>query len=208
MLAIDKNEKIYQKDLIKKLLLSTKYKSEKNIRTPDAQFVFCIDVRSEPMRHALESKGNYETFGFAGFFGIAATIENQISKEFYSSCPVLLKPKHKIVEKSSFSEFELQKEIERFKKFGIVKKFYQSLKYGFTTPFVLAEAIGVWSGGWMAFHSVAPKSANKVKKKLNNHNGRSYKTTPFLEGLSLEDQLSRAKGALATMGLIPFPTIN
>jgi uncharacterized protein YbcC (UPF0753/DUF2309 family) len=201
MLAIDKNEKIYQKDLIKKLLLSTKSKSEKNDSTPDAQFVFCIDVRSEPMRRALESKGNYETFGFAGFFGIAATIENQISKESYSSCPVLLKPKHKIVEKSSFSELELQREIERFKKFGTVKKFYQSLKYGFTTPFVLAEAIGVWSGGWMAFHSVAPKSANKVKKKLNNHSGCSSKTVPFLEGLSLEDQLSSAKGALATMGL-------
>ena len=201
MLAINKNEKIYQKDLVQKLLISSKSKSEENIKTPDAQFVFCIDVRSEPMRRALESKGNYETFGFAGFFGIAATIENQISKESYSSCPVLLKPKHKIVEQSSFSELELQKEIERFKKFGIVKKFYQSLKYGFTTPFVLAEAIGVWSGGWMAFHSVAPKSANKVKKKLNNHNGRGSKTVPFLEGLSLEDQLASAKGALATMGL-------
>ncbi len=201
MLAINKNEKIYQKDLVQKLLIPSKSKPEKNLKTPDAQFVFCIDVRSEPMRRAIEAKGNYETFGFAGFFGIAATIENQISKESYSSCPVLLKPKHKIIEKSSFSELELQKEIERFKKFGIVKKFYQSLKYGFTTPFVLAEAIGVWSGGWMAFHSVAPKSANKVKKKLNSHNGRGSKTAPFLEGLSLEDQLASAKGALATMGL-------
>ena len=201
MLAIDKNEKIYQKDLIEKLLLSTKSQSEKNDKTPDAQFVFCIDVRSEPMRRALESKGNYETFGFAGFFGIPVKIENEITQESYSSCPVLLKPQHKIVEKSSFSELELQKEIERFKKFGIVKKFYQSLKYGFTTPFVLAETIGIWSGGWMAFHSVAPKSANKVKKKLNNHSGRSSKTAPFLESLSLEDQLSSAKGALATMGL-------
>lgn len=201
MVAIDKNEKIYQKDLIEKLIIQSKLESEKNKKTPDAQFVFCIDVRSEPMRFALELQGNYETFGFAGFFGIAAQIENQISKESYSSCPVLLKPKHKIVEKSSSSELELQKEIERFKKFGIVKKFYQSLKYGFTTPFVLAEAIGVWSGGWMAFHSVAPKSAIKVKKKLNNHTGCSSKTTPFLEGLSLEDQLASAKGALTTMGL-------
>lgn len=201
MLAIHKNEKIYQKDLVQKLLISSKSKSEKNPKTPDAQFVFCIDVRSEPMRRAIEAKGNYETFGFAGFFGIATTIENQISKESYSSCPVLLKPKHKIVEKSAFSELELRKEIERFKKFGIVKKFYQSLKYGFTTPFVLAEAIGIWSGGWMAFHSVAPKSANKVKKKLNNQNNRGSKTVPFLEGLSLEDQLASAKGALTTMGL-------
>ncbi len=103
MLAIDRNEKIYQKDLIKKLLISAKSKSEKNTKTPDAQFVFCIDVRSEPMRRALESKGNYETFGFAGFFGIPVKIENEITQESYSSCPVLLKPQHKIAEKPSCS---------------------------------------------------------------------------------------------------------
>ncbi|NBV07272.1 MAG: DUF2309 family protein [Proteobacteria bacterium] len=201
MAEIEKNEKIYQKDLVQKLLISSKSKSEKNTKTPDAQFIFCIDVRSEPMRRALESKGNYETFGFAGFFGIPVKIENKITKESYSSCPVLLKPQHKIVEKSSCSELQLQKEIARFKKFGVVKKFYQSLKYGFTTPFVLAEAIGVWSGGWMTFHSLAPKAANKIKQKLNDQLKQTSKTNPSLEDLSLEDQLAYAKGALTTIGL-------
>ena len=198
ILEIEKNEKIYQRDLIQKL---SKSKEQESHKTADAQFVFCIDVRSEPMCRAIESKGNYQTFGFAGFFGVPVKIENEITEESYASCPVLLQPKHKITKKSSCSNQHLQKQIQGFKRFGLIKKMYQSLKYGFTTPFVLAEAIGILSGSWMLFHSVTPKTANKMKQKINHKIRPTSSTIPSLEELSFEDQLGYAKGALTTMGV-------
>ena len=66
--------------------------------TPEAQLIFCIDVRSEPFRKSLESTGDYQTLGFAGFFGIPVQITNKIAGTSYPSCPVLLRPKHEVFE--------------------------------------------------------------------------------------------------------------
>lgn len=58
---------------------------------PDAQLVFCIDVRSERMRRAVEATGAYETFGFAGFFGVALRYTTPEGPSF-DQCPALIRP--------------------------------------------------------------------------------------------------------------------
>jgi len=65
---------------------------------PRAQLVFCIDVRSESFRRHIEAQGPYETFGFAGFFGIPISHQAFDSEERSYLCPVLLSPNHAVTE--------------------------------------------------------------------------------------------------------------
>ncbi|MEM7641909.1 MAG: DUF2309 domain-containing protein [Pseudomonadota bacterium] len=60
---------------------------------PAIQAAFCIDVRSEVFRRALESADEgVETIGFAGFFGLPVTHHAAASDIEEARSPVLLKP--------------------------------------------------------------------------------------------------------------------
>jgi len=65
---------------------------------PHGQLVFCIDVRSESFRRHIEAQGSYETFGFAGFFGIPINHQAFDNNQRADLCPVLLTPNHAVTE--------------------------------------------------------------------------------------------------------------
>ncbi|TDL81489.1 DUF2309 domain-containing protein [Palleronia sediminis] len=60
---------------------------------PEIQAAFCIDVRSERMRRALESVApSVQTIGFAGFFGLAVAHRDHASDIVEARAPILLRP--------------------------------------------------------------------------------------------------------------------
>ncbi len=64
-----------------------------DIAPPLLQVAFCIDVRSEVFRRALESLGpRIQTLGFAGFFGLTASHHRFASDVAEHRLPVLLNP--------------------------------------------------------------------------------------------------------------------
>ncbi|KAA9395861.1 DUF2309 domain-containing protein [Haloarcula sp. CBA1130] len=65
---------------------------------PDAQMVFCIDTRSEIIRRHIEAAGDYETHGYAGFFGIPMEYQGYDADVSVDACPPILEPQHRITD--------------------------------------------------------------------------------------------------------------
>lgn len=197
MAAITQAEDLYRLPLLRELASQALDQPH----TPAAQLVFCIDVRSEPFRRALEAQGDYETLGFAGFFGLPVRIEDSVTQEFYASCPVLLKPKHTIKESPAGSSEACQKDYAGYAQLTAFKRFYQSLKYTFTAPFALVETLGLASGVWMGLRSFTPILAMQIKTAMTQMIRPPVPITPALETIALAEQCAYAEGALSTMGL-------
>ncbi len=70
LLWLEAWEKTYENQLMQ--TITSKQDSEKeNVKQTKAQFVFCIDVRSEVFRRKLEEAGDFETLGISRLFRIA-----------------------------------------------------------------------------------------------------------------------------------------
>lgn len=68
---------------------------------PTAQFLFCIDVRSESIRRRLEQSGRFETYGVAGFFGLPIVLQDATGLNTRPALPVIVEPKHMVRETSN-----------------------------------------------------------------------------------------------------------
>ncbi|MGX1500992.1 uncharacterized protein YbcC (UPF0753/DUF2309 family) [Labrenzia sp. MBR-25] len=85
----DAAERAYQRSLAQSLTNTAVNTGAR----PALQAAFCIDVRSEVFRRALENQSpSIETLGFAGFFGLPAAHRDHGSDVEEKHLPVLLKP--------------------------------------------------------------------------------------------------------------------
>lgn len=155
------------------------------LQRPAVQAVFCIDVRSEVYRRALESAWpQARTLGFAGFFGMP--LDYGLDGEApHARCPVLLRPSLEVRGHSR----------ERAGPAGawtMAASIWAQLKQSAVSGFGFVEAFGLSYGAKLAASAagLGTKSPPPPTPRLQ------------AEGVTLAQRLDLAEGALRGMSLV------
>jgi uncharacterized protein YbcC (UPF0753/DUF2309 family) len=173
----------------------------------EVQAAFCIDVRSEPLRRALESTWPaVQTIGFAGFFGLPVAYTPLATAARRPQLPGLLAPALDVTDTivpAASRENETMSEIvrgARRKRFALTDQVHAASRWpGASFSFVEAAGLGYAGKLWQW---LKPSRQARVRDDLAGVPGR-YKALcrPVLDGLDVGAKADLAARVLQTMGI-------
>ncbi|MGP9821535.1 YbcC family protein [Salinarimonas sp. NSM] len=116
---------------------------------PAVQAAFCIDVRSEVFRRALETVApDVQTIGFAGFFGLSIEYVPFGRRKGGAQCPVLLKPAFVVCEEVGGAGAGENAEIAGRRRLRQeAAKAWKTFKQSAVSSFAYVEAAGLLFAG-------------------------------------------------------------
>ncbi|WP_225205410.1 DUF2309 domain-containing protein [Novosphingobium huizhouense] len=140
------------------------------VERPAAQLVFCIDVRSEPMRRAIEAAGaaagTFETYGYAGFFGLPIALQPVLGRTPRKQLPVLLAPAHHVAEAPLPGRTDEAREVVTRRACAHRAQGMLESTKGGATGFAAAEALGPLAAVALLARTLAPRLAERLTRGL------------------------------------------
>ncbi|MDX1629256.1 MAG: putative inorganic carbon transporter subunit DabA, partial [Fulvivirga sp.] len=201
----------WQKKLLAQLGNREKDNTHHTFSEPEAQMAFCIDTRSELIRRHVEQSGNYETFGYAGFFGIAMDYEDHHTGIVRKSCPPILDSA--VTVRETCSDNDVQGKYDDFKNaLTFRQQALRSMKFNIPGAFGFVEGAGPFYGFSLFFRTIIPKAINKVRKFYEkvHHEFEALSDQEIRKGadeLSVEEKASMAQAAFKLLGWSKFAPV-
>jgi uncharacterized protein YbcC (UPF0753/DUF2309 family) len=161
------------------------------------QAAFCIDVRSEVYRRALESVSpDAETIGFAGFFGYPIEYVPIGREKGGAQCPVLLTPAYTVCEAVHGATPEEETEILGLRLLRRrATKAWKSFKLSAVSSFTFVETMGLFFAPKLVGDSAGlTRTVNGPRLEPRTVGGRTTGFTP-------EQMLTQAEAVLRGMSL-------
>lgn len=198
----------YQRDLAQQLTLTHKTDQTQPI---DVQAAFCIDVRSERIRRALENHyPGIQTLGFAGFFGLPIAYTPLATQARRPQLPGLLSPAAEVTDRiqpttnsATKSNEQLEQAVaqKRLLSLDLSRQWASTSKWP-TSSFSFVEAFGI---GYLSKlkHWITPSA--KKPRPQDDFKGISKRYRPIcrpqLSNLDLHAKVELARSTLQGMGL-------
>jgi uncharacterized protein YbcC (UPF0753/DUF2309 family) len=188
-------ERWHEREILRGLASHRSYRGLSTFKDrPVAQVFFCIDEREESARRALEEVDpEVETFGSAGYFGIAVDYKGIDDLRSAAFCPVVVKPRHAVVEQSK-PEDSLLLEKRRWRRRllgGFMRQSFLSSRT-LLRGWLSTSALGLLSAVPLIGHLLAPRRYAQLRDSMN----RAFLPEPRTE-LTLMRNTARSQGAVA-----------
>ncbi len=199
----------YQKKIIAELAHSTQQESVKKFVPvrPAVQAAFCIDVRSEVFRRALETVApTVQTIGFAGFFGAFMEFVPLGASEPRMHMPVLLTPSYRLHEHVHGAiAHEVENAISHRRQYLHSADNWKAFKSSPSSCFSFVESSGLLYGpklladsfGWS--RTVPPPAPKGIRSKF------SKRLVPSLEAASHGRKLTKTRQKSVEIPMVGIP---
>ena len=153
-------------------------------REPDAQLVFCIDTRSEIIRRHIEKSGRYETYGYAGFFGVPMRYKGYDTDVMVDSHPPLLESEHLVVESSVEGGSESRERHDLWSNvMESARGLAETLETNAATAFSYVEKAGIGYGTAMAVRTLLPSAVYDISDAVGSRVPDTHEfCAPILNG--------------------------
>ncbi|MBF0159038.1 MAG: DUF2309 domain-containing protein [Magnetococcales bacterium] len=186
---------------------------------PVAQLLFCMDDREEGFRRHLEEHNPaIETFGAAGFFGVAINWRGLDDSDVTALCPVVVTPVHEIQElpQTGFEQRYDQHQQRRRQWFAALRWLHQRSRHGVWQPLLAMALTAPAAMMLMAGKLLAPQLTGQWVDRYRNRYLLSLPTRLVFKaaddappataeqprlGLTDEEQADRVERLLRTIGL-------
>ena len=175
---------------------------------PDTQAVFCIDVRSEPLRRHVESSGRNQTLGFAGFFALPFHYQQLDADGGTDQCPVLLTPHHGVHEVAGPQHHALaRRALTGARAMRSTTGAASDAQRAPNSAFSFAEAAGWLYAPITVLRTASPAAWFRLRAATRTRVRPSVPTRQTVDqtrdglGFAPDEQLFLAEAALRTMGL-------
>jgi len=207
----------YRKSLFSILRERRSLPAESDTKTPPrALAVFCIDVRSEIFRRALEHVATgVETAGFAGFFGIPSAVRSIGTSGSVAHLPVLFSPAYLIEERPEGGDGSEHERLESRREVRLgTGKAWKIFKSSSSSAFAFVESVGLLFAGKLLASVLGLGGSAPPPRHRGLREGERNSLVPDLDGVSGEmgippvERPRVAAAILRNMGLVErFPRI-